>query len=419
METMPEDATKAHTTASTAPSADADAAITSVGSAGSPAAPDPGQHPRSVERADPGRAGQPPEAAPGSQAELGLSQPPAPRVLSEDARKVSLDDVYTKTEGTVFLNGIQALVRLPLVQIAQDRAAGLNTAGLVTGYRGSPLGGYDLALAKARRHLEAHGVVFRPALNEELAATALQGSQQLGLSPGARYDGVFGIWYGKGPGADRTGDAFKHGNAMGSAKQGGVLCIVGDDHGAKSSTIPHQSEHTFAAATIPVLYPSSVHEFVRFGLLGIAMSRYSGCWVGLKTIADTVESTATVDLANEHFDIILPGGSEFAIPLDGLNYRWPDDRWSQDHRLQNYKAYAALAFARVNQIDRIVINPVHAQYGIVASGKAYEETREALAWLGIDAALAERSACVSTRSACRGRWNPMASVSSRRVSPKF
>src|SRR5665213_1044586 len=302
-------------------------------------------------------------------------------------RSVSLDDVYTKTEGTVFLNGIQALVRLPLVQIARDRAAGLNTGGFISGYRGSPLGGYDLTLAKAKRHLDAAGVVFRPAVNEELAATAIAGSQQLQLSPGHRHDGVFGLWYGKGPGADRTGDAFKHGNAAGSSPLGGVLCIVGDDHGAKSSTVPHQSEHTFAAAVIPVLYPSSVHEFVRFGLLGIAMSRYSGCWVAMKTIADTVESTATVDLANERVDIVIP--TDFAMPPGGLNLRWPDDRWTQDHRLQNYKAYAALAFARANQIDCVVINPAHAQYGIVASGKCYEETREALSWLGIDAAMAE------------------------------
>jgi indolepyruvate ferredoxin oxidoreductase len=302
---------------------------------------------------------------------------------------VALDDVYTKTDGTVFMSGIQALVRLPLVQVARDRAAGLNTAGFVTGYRGSPIGAYDLTLAKSKRYLEQAGVVFRPAVNEDLAATALQGSQQLELSPGARYDGVFGIWYGKGPGADRTGDAFKHGNAMGSAKHGGVLCIVGDDHGAKSSTIPHQSEHTFAAATIPMLYPSSVHEFVRFGLLGIAMSRYSGCWVALKTIADTIESTATVDLAGEKFDIAIPSEAEFALPPDGLNYRWPDDRWTQDHRLQNYKGYAALAFARANKIDRIVVDSPNARYGIVASGKCYEETREALAWLGIDGAMAE------------------------------
>jgi indolepyruvate ferredoxin oxidoreductase len=325
----------------------------------------------------------------GTQAEMTLAPHAAAKPLSEDAATVSLDDVYTKTSGTVFLNGIQALVRLPIVQVARDRAAGLNTAGFVTGYRGSPLGGYDLALAKAKRHLDNAGVVVMPAVNEELAATALQGTQELGLSPGRRHDGVFGIWYGKGPGADRTGDAFKHGNAMGSAAHGGVLCIVGDDHGAKSSTIPHQSEHTFAAATIPVLYPSSVHEFVRFGLLGIAMSRYSGCWVAMKTIADTVESTATVDVTGDlEFEIKTP--TDFVIPEGGLNYRWPDDRWTQDHRLQNYKAYAALAFARANKIDRVVINPARAQYGIVASGKSYEETREALSWLGIDSAMAER-----------------------------
>ncbi|HEX4113993.1 MAG TPA: hypothetical protein VH020_15785, partial [Stellaceae bacterium] len=167
------------------------------------------------------------DPAPAATPAASLPAPVPAAAAANTGDAVTLDDVYTKTEGTVFLNGIQALVRLPLVQIRRDRAAGLNTGGFIAGYRGSPLGGYDLALGKAQRHLAAHGIVFQPAVNEELAATALAGSQQLGLSPGARHDGVFGIWYGKGPGADRTGDAFKHGNAAGSSRLGGVLCVVG------------------------------------------------------------------------------------------------------------------------------------------------------------------------------------------------
>ncbi len=213
------------------------------------------------------------------------------------AESISLEDKFTQGDGRVFLTGLQALVRLPMAQIRRDRAAGLRTAGFISGYRGSPLGGYDQQLAKARQHLEAHDIVFRPAVNEDLAATAVWGSQQLQLSPGARYDGVVGIWYGKGPGVDRSGDVLKHGNAAGSSRHGGVLCLAGDDHGAKSSSIPHQSDHAFMSALMPMLYPSSIHEFIELGLLGIAMSRYSGCWVGMKLISDTVETTAAVDLA--------------------------------------------------------------------------------------------------------------------------
>ena len=299
---------------------------------------------------------------------------------------IALSDVYTRNSGTVFMSGIQALVRLPLIQTARDRRAGLNTSGFISGYRGSPLGGYDIELQRAKAHLDAAGVVVKPAVNEELAATAIWGTQQLHLSPGARKDGVFGIWYAKGPGVDRSGDALKHGNAAGSSRHGGVLCLAGDDHGAKSSTIPHQTDHDFMSALIPVLYPSGVQEFVRMGLLGLAMSRYSGCWVSMKVISDTVESTATVDLAGEAVDFVLP--SDFALPPDGLNLRWPDDRWQQDYRLQNYKGYAAIAFGRANGVDRVVIGPSRAQFGIVASGKAYADVREALSLLGIDEAMA-------------------------------
>jgi indolepyruvate ferredoxin oxidoreductase len=300
----------------------------------------------------------------------------------------ALSDVYTQKSGIVFLSGIQALVRLPLVQIARDRGAGLNTGGFISGYRGSPLGGYDLELQRAKAYLDAAGVVVKPAVNEELAATAIWGTQQLHLSPGARKDGVFGIWYAKGPGVDRSGDVLKHANAAGTSRHGGVLCLAGDDHGAKSSTIPHQTDHDFMSAIIPVLYPSGVHEFVRMGLLGLAMSRYSGCWVSMKVISDTVESTATVDLADEMAEFVAP--TDFELPPDGLNLRWPDDRWQQDHRLQNYKGYAAIAFGRANGVDRVVIDPPRAQFGIVASGKAFVDVREALALLGIDDATAAR-----------------------------
>ncbi|MGH7035670.1 MAG: indolepyruvate ferredoxin oxidoreductase family protein [Stellaceae bacterium] len=299
---------------------------------------------------------------------------------------IALSDVYTRKTGTVFMSGIQALVRLPLIQIARDRRAGLNTGGFISGYRGSPLGGYDIELQRAKSYLDAAGVVVKPAVNEELAATAIWGSQQLHLSPGARKDGVFGIWYAKGPGVDRSGDALKHGNAAGSSRHGGVLCVAGDDHGAKSSTIPHQTDHDFMSALIPVLYPSGVQEFVQMGLLGLAMSRYSGCWVSMKVISDTVESTATVDLAGEAVDFVLP--TDFVLPADGLNLRWPDDRWQQDYRLQNYKGYAAIAFGRANSVDRIVIAPTRTQFGIVASGKAYADVCEALSLLGIDEEMA-------------------------------
>jgi indolepyruvate ferredoxin oxidoreductase len=294
---------------------------------------------------------------------------------------ISLDQKYTQTSGHIFLTGIQALVRLPMVQMRRDKAAGLNTAGFVTGYRGSPLGGYDQQLFAARKYLEEYNVKFQPGVNEDLAATAIWGSQQLNLSPGARHDGVVGIWYGKGPGVDRCGDVFRHGNAAGSAKNGGVLCLAGDDHGAKSSTVPHQSDHAFISALMPYLYPSSIHEIIEMGLLGIAMSRYSGCWVGMKVITETVETTAEIDLSNEMNPFIIP--TDFEMPPGGLNLRWPDESHAQDHRLQDYKGFAAIAFARANKVNRITMDSPNARFGIMASGKAYEDIRQALRELGI------------------------------------
>ena len=294
---------------------------------------------------------------------------------------ISLDQKYTQGTGHIFLTGIQALVRLPMAQIRRDRAAGLNTAGFISGYRGSPLGGYDQQLFAARKHLEQYNIKFQPGVNEDLAATAIWGSQQLNLSPGARHDGVVGIWYGKGPGVDRCGDVFRHGNAAGSAKNGGVLCLAGDDHGAKSSTVPHQSDHAFISALMPYLYPSSIHEMIEMGLLGIAMSRYSGCWVGMKVITETVETTAEIDLTDEMTPFVIP--TDFEMPPDGLNLRWPDDRYAQDRRLQDYKGFAAIAFARANKVNRITMDSPNARYGIMASGKSYEDIRQALRELGV------------------------------------
>lgn len=294
---------------------------------------------------------------------------------------ITLDDKYTAEAGAAYLTGTQALVRLPMTQMRRDRAAGLNTATFISGYRGSPLGSYDQQLIKAKKFLDRHDVVFQPGLNEDLAATAVWGSQQLHLSPGARKDGILGIWYGKGPGVDRSGDVFKHANAAGTARHGGVLAIAGDDHTCKSSSIPHQSDHAFISAVMPMLYPSSVHEFLEMGLLGVAMSRYSGCWVGFKVISETVEITTVVDLAQEQRQFVLP--QDFALPPDGLNLRWPDPPLVQDERLQEHKGYAAIAFARANGVDRVILDTPRARFGIVASGKAYEDVRQALAELGI------------------------------------
>jgi len=298
---------------------------------------------------------------------------------------VSLDDKYRFTEGRVFMSGVQALVRLPLVQQARDKAAGLNTGGFISGYRGSPLGTYDQELWRAKKMLVERNIVFVPGVNEELGATAVWGSQHVGMRPGATVDGVFGIWYGKGPGLDRAMDVLKHANAAGTAPHGGVLAIVGDDHGAKSSTLPHQSDHNFQAAFVPFLAPSSVHEFVEYGLLGLAMSRFAGTWVGFKATADTVETSATIDLGNEQRQIILP---PFDFPEGGVHIRGGDIWREEDTRLQRFKGFAAMAFAKANRIDRVVWDTPRPRFGIVSTGKAYADTMEALDELGITAEIA-------------------------------
>jgi indolepyruvate ferredoxin oxidoreductase len=298
------------------------------------------------------------------------------------AAPLSLEDKYTRESGRVFLSGTQALVRLAMIQRSRDLAAGLNTAGFISGYRGSPLGGFDQALWKARKHLESHHVFFTPGVNEELAATAVWGTQQVGLFPGAKYDGVFAMWYGKGPGVDRCGDVFKHANAAGTAKHGGVLLIAGDDHACKSSTLPHQSEHAFDAAMIPVLYPTGVQEIIELGLHGFAMSRFSGCYVAFKTISETVDSSASIAIDPASPRIHLPGG--FPVPPQGMNIRWPDAPLEQELRLQHDKIYAALAYCRANGLNRVTIDSPNPRLGIIASGKSYLDVLQALEDLGID-----------------------------------
>ena len=295
---------------------------------------------------------------------------------------ISLNDKYALKEGRIFLNGTQALVRLPMAQMHRDRAAGHNTACFISGYRGSPIGAYDQQLLAARKHLDPLNITFQPGLNEELAATAVWGSQQLSTLQDASVDGVTGFWYGKGPGVDRSGDVFKHANAAGTSPLGGVLAIAGDDHTCKSSSIPHQSDHAFMSALMPMLYPSSVQEFIEMGLLGIAMSRYAGVWVGFKVISETIETSAVIDLAQEQTQFILPQDVE--LPADGLQLRWPDAPVVQDDRLQEHKGYAAIAFARANKVDRVTRESPRARLGIVASGKAYEDVLQALRELGID-----------------------------------
>ncbi|MNQ45646.1 indolepyruvate ferredoxin oxidoreductase [compost metagenome] len=296
---------------------------------------------------------------------------------------VQLDDKYTLESGRAWMSGIHALVRLPMMQRMRDARAGLNTAGFVSGYRGSPLGGVDQNMWKAAKYLKAHHVEFQPGINEDLAATAVWGSQQVNLFPGARYDGVFGMWYGKGPGVDRCGDVFKHANAAGTSRHGGVLVVAGDDHPAKSSTLPHQSDHILKACMIPALFPSSVQEVLDYGLHGWAMSRYAGVWVGMKCITDIVEVSASVDVDPQRVRILLP--EDFMLPADGLNIRLPDTPLQQEARLLDYKLYAALAYVRANGLNRELwqVPQRDARFGIMTSGKAYLDTRQALSDLGL------------------------------------
>jgi indolepyruvate ferredoxin oxidoreductase len=294
---------------------------------------------------------------------------------------VTLDDKFLLEDGRVFITGVQTLVRILIDRARLDARDGLKTAGFLSGYRGSPLGGLDQQAHRAAAHLKPRNIVFKEGLNEDLAATAVWGSQQANLFPGARYDGVFGMWYGKAPGVDRTGDVFKHANFAGVWPKGGVLAVAGDDHACKSSTLPSQSEFAFQDFEMPVLAPADVQEVLDYGLLGYALSRFSGLWVGLIALADTMDSGVTIDVGLGRHRHVLPEG--FALPAGGLGIRTKDQPLDKERRLRLYKLPAALAFAKANGIDRTILAGPRRRLGIAAHGQAYKDVMEALAAMGI------------------------------------
>ncbi|MBO0333380.1 indolepyruvate ferredoxin oxidoreductase family protein [Sneathiella sp. CAU 1612] len=298
-----------------------------------------------------------------------------------EAAKISLDDKYELETGQVFITGTQALVRIPIMQRQRDAAAGLKTGGFISGYRGSPLGLYDQSLWKAKPFLKNNDIHFQPGVNEDLAATSIWGTQQLPMFGKTDFDGVFGIWYGKGPGVDRSGDVFKHGNMAGTSEHGGVLVLMGDDHMAKSSTVAHQSEQALVSAMIPVLNPATVQEYLDYGLYGIALSRYSGAWVGMKCLTDTVESSATAYVGPDRVDIVIP--DDIDPPADGVHIRWPDNSLAQETRLMRHKIPLVKAFVRANKLDRITHDSTERRFGIVTTGKSWLDVEQALGDLGI------------------------------------
>ena len=310
----------------------------------------------------------------------------SPHVSSRELG-ATLEDKYVQENGSAFFTGMQVLTRLPMTLRQRDEKAGLNTAGYISGYRGSPLGTYDLALWHAKSHLERHHIHFQPGVNEDLAATAVWGTQQVNMLGQARYDGVFGLWYGKSPGVDRTLDVFRHANVAGTSRHGGVLVIAGDDSNAVSSTVTGYSEYNFVSVGMPMLYPATLQEYLDFGVLGIAMSRFSGCWIGFKAVTDIAESSALVDVGIDRVTVQQP---DFVIPDEGVNIRWPDDRLVAEKRLMTVKLAAAKAFARANAIDQRVWDGPQARIGLVAAGKAYLDLRQALQDIGVDDRVATR-----------------------------
>ncbi|UWS09679.1 indolepyruvate ferredoxin oxidoreductase family protein [Phaeobacter inhibens] len=302
-------------------------------------------------------------------------------------QKISLNDKFDLTKSQVMLNGTQALVRLMLMQKHRDKAAGLNTAGLVTGYRGSPLGAVDMQMKRAEKHLTASDVTFQFGLNEDLAVTALWGAQQAEVRGEGKYDGVFGLWYGKGPGVDRSGDAIRHANMAGSSKHGGVLVAMGDDHTGESSTVLHQSEWSLMDCYLPIVSPAGVQEILDYGAYGLALSRFSGLWVGLKTMKDTIEVTSVVDGDPDRMKLVTP---EFDTPTDGLNIRLDDDRFRQENRIIDYKRFAAEAFSHANKMDKRMWGKPGAKIGFVAAGKNWLDLVHAMSLLNIDETMAER-----------------------------
>src|SRR6476660_2200185 len=298
-------------------------------------------------------------------------------------RPVRLEDKYDLTQSHIFVTGYQALIRACLMQKEIDRRAGLNTAGFVTGYRGSPLGGLDQQFMRAARQIGAADIKFQPGLNEELAATALWGTQQAELRGEGKFDGVFGMWYGKGPGVDRSGDVFRHANFAGTSKNGGVIALMGDDHTAESSTTAHQSEFHFVDVMMPILNPAGVQEIAEYALYGWAMSRFSGAWAALKCMHETVESTGVVDASLDRINIITP--EDFRMPPGGLNIRLTDTFLGQEARLHDFKRDAMLAFVRANKLNRIITTGGRApKIGVITTGKAYLDVRQACDELGID-----------------------------------
>jgi indolepyruvate ferredoxin oxidoreductase len=294
----------------------------------------------------------------------------------------TLEDRYRVESGRVFLTGNQALVRLPLMQRQRDLAAGLNTEGFISGYRGSPLGIFDMNLWQAKDFLDRNRIRFEPGLNEDLAATAVWGTQQATLLEGPKVDGVFSMWYGKGPGVDRSCDALKHANYAGTSRHGGVLALAGDDPGAKSSSIAHQSEPALIHCGIPILNPSSVQDYVDLGLYGWALSRFSGCWVGFKCLTDTIESSGSIAVSPERVQIVTP--DDFEMPPGGLHIGWANLPLAVEERLFEQRLVAVRAFARANALDRLVLEAPSRRLGIVTTGKAYGDLRQALEDLGLD-----------------------------------
>src|SRR5215467_13953246 len=315
---------------------------------------------------------------------------PALPSSTRDLDAYALADRYTRQHGRVYLTGTQAIVRIALDQVRRDRAAGLNTAGFISGYRGSPLGGVDLELWRIKDRLKRDRIEFLPAVNEDLAATAVLGSQQVETQTDREVQGVFGLWYGKGPGVDRSGDALKHGNAYGSSPNGGVLVVAGDDHGCVSSSMPHQSDQAFIAWSMPIVQPANVAELLEFGLYGYALSRYSGAWIAMAALSEVVESATTVDLdaldariATWQDADAVRAVTGHRAPPDGLHNRWPDFPSLRIETRLTDKLDAVAAFARVNSIDRLVIDSPNARVGIVTCGKAHHDLVEALRRLGI------------------------------------
>jgi indolepyruvate ferredoxin oxidoreductase len=317
----------------------------------------------------------------------------------QDLRSTSLDDKYDLTKRRIFVSGPQAIVRLLLMQKELDRRTRLATAGFVSGYRGSPLGGLDLAFLRAKHPLDAASIQFLPGLNEDLAATAIWGAQQAEMRGEGKYDGVFSLWYGKGPGVDRSGDVLRHANLAGTSKYGGVLALMGDDHTAESSTTAHQSEFNFVNVMMPVLSPAGVQEIVDYGLYGFAMSRFTGAWVGLKCLKDTVESTGSIDVSLDRVRPIVP--ASFAMPPGGLNIRAHDTVLDQEKRLQNYKRDAMVAWLRANQLNKIITSGgPNAKIGVITAGKSYLDVRQAMDDLGIDEIGANRLGLRLMKLAC-------------------